>query len=356
MKGAGTITGEMSNGGTVAPGLSPGILNVVGNYSQTAGNSGHRVERHDRRHTVRPAQRHRDDRAGRHARDHDRVLAGRGRLLRHCRQRRCGRRRRRLHRCPDRRRPRRRGAPSASPTWACRATTSSSSPVPWPALRRSPCATRPSGAGSDGNTVFEPGETVLVRPSWEERRYGPELSLTGSGLRLHRASPARATRSPMTTPRYGSVRGRRHGRLRRRLLFPLRDRARRRARRRIGTRLFTETPRTHRPAEGLDPPRRRQLQRRAADPALLQAHRDARPHRDHVGLRRRRYCPGRPGQPLADGDLHREGHRGRRRRVPEPGPPRQPLRLRSGGTSLFTDVTPTDIFCQSTSTPWPFRT
>ncbi len=36
LKGTGTITGNVSNGGTVAPGLSPGILNVVGNYSQTA--------------------------------------------------------------------------------------------------------------------------------------------------------------------------------------------------------------------------------------------------------------------------------------------------------------------------------
>ena len=36
LKGAGTITGGISNGGTVAPGLSPGILNVIGNYSQTA--------------------------------------------------------------------------------------------------------------------------------------------------------------------------------------------------------------------------------------------------------------------------------------------------------------------------------
>ena len=36
LKGSGTVTGGVSNGGTVAPGLSPGILNVVGNYSQTA--------------------------------------------------------------------------------------------------------------------------------------------------------------------------------------------------------------------------------------------------------------------------------------------------------------------------------
>ena len=36
LKGKGTITGNVFNGGTVAPGLSPGTLTVAGNYSQTA--------------------------------------------------------------------------------------------------------------------------------------------------------------------------------------------------------------------------------------------------------------------------------------------------------------------------------
>jgi len=36
LKGKGTITGSVFNGGTVAPGLSPGILTITGNFSQTA--------------------------------------------------------------------------------------------------------------------------------------------------------------------------------------------------------------------------------------------------------------------------------------------------------------------------------
>jgi len=36
LKGKGTITGNVFNGGTVAPGLSPGLLTIAGNFSQTA--------------------------------------------------------------------------------------------------------------------------------------------------------------------------------------------------------------------------------------------------------------------------------------------------------------------------------
>jgi hypothetical protein len=36
LKGSGTITGNVFNGGTVAPGASPGTLTIAGNYSQTA--------------------------------------------------------------------------------------------------------------------------------------------------------------------------------------------------------------------------------------------------------------------------------------------------------------------------------
>jgi uncharacterized repeat protein (TIGR01451 family) len=36
LSGAGTITGNVSNGGTVAPGASPGIMNITGNYIQTS--------------------------------------------------------------------------------------------------------------------------------------------------------------------------------------------------------------------------------------------------------------------------------------------------------------------------------
>src|SRR5262249_27259344 len=37
LQGAGTVTGNVTSGGTVAPGLSSGILNIAGNYVQTAG-------------------------------------------------------------------------------------------------------------------------------------------------------------------------------------------------------------------------------------------------------------------------------------------------------------------------------
>jgi filamentous hemagglutinin family protein len=36
LKGAGTITGNVNNTGTVAPGASPGSINIVGNYTQTS--------------------------------------------------------------------------------------------------------------------------------------------------------------------------------------------------------------------------------------------------------------------------------------------------------------------------------
>ncbi|HYX43099.1 MAG TPA: carboxypeptidase regulatory-like domain-containing protein, partial [Pyrinomonadaceae bacterium] len=37
LRGAGTINGNLSNGGTLNPGTSPGCLNVTGNYTQTSG-------------------------------------------------------------------------------------------------------------------------------------------------------------------------------------------------------------------------------------------------------------------------------------------------------------------------------
>ena len=36
LKGTGTVQGDVVNAGTVAPGNSPGFLNVTGNYTQTS--------------------------------------------------------------------------------------------------------------------------------------------------------------------------------------------------------------------------------------------------------------------------------------------------------------------------------
>ena len=36
LKGAGTVTGNVINSGTVAPGASPGVMNIVGDYTQSA--------------------------------------------------------------------------------------------------------------------------------------------------------------------------------------------------------------------------------------------------------------------------------------------------------------------------------
>ena len=35
LKGIGTVNGNVNNSGTVAPGTSPGIINIIGNYTQT---------------------------------------------------------------------------------------------------------------------------------------------------------------------------------------------------------------------------------------------------------------------------------------------------------------------------------
>src|SRR5207302_1570678 len=37
LKGTGTVAANVSNGGTVAPGNSPGVLTITGNYTQTSG-------------------------------------------------------------------------------------------------------------------------------------------------------------------------------------------------------------------------------------------------------------------------------------------------------------------------------
>ena len=100
--------------------------------------------------------------------------------------------------------------------------------------------------------------------------------------------------------------------------------------------------------QGLDAPHRRQLHRRAALPALLQEDRDAPAQRHHRRLHRRR-----PTAPATPSRAPRW-----RSSSPRASPAAAPtsrlsgtvgssaLQLLAGGVSLFTDVSPTDIFCK----------
>ena len=71
--------------------------------------------------------------------------------------------------------------------------------------------------------------------------------------------------------------------------------------------------------EALEAPPRRQLHRRAAQPALLQEDRDGLSHRDHGRLHADALLPQRRGPPRPDGDLPRPRHRARRRQRPVSG-------------------------------------
>ena len=146
------------------------------------------------------------------------------------------------------------------------------------------------GAGSDGNTVFEPGETVTIKPSWQERgdsRDQPDRAQPPTSS----ARPAPPTRSPTRPPATARISRRRHGRLRFQLLLPLRHRSGHAPDHPLGRDLHRNAEHASRPAQGLDAAPGRQLHRRSAQPALLPPHRDARPHRHHRRMRGRQVLP-----------------------------------------------------------------
>ena len=205
-----------------------------------------------------------------------------------------------------------------------------------------------SGATSDGNGVFEPGETATVRPNWENPT---ELSLPATSTASALTGPAGASYSTVDAASdYGSDLQEDDRQLRDHLeLFhDVRFGSRRRVRRALGRQLRRDHVHP-RGRQDLEAASRRQLRGRAPVAALLQEDRGGLPFRRHRRVRRlalsARTLPW-PRDQMAIFLARAIAHGGAN--VPASGSVGgQPYNCVAGGVSLYTDVAPTSIACKS---------
>ena len=184
--------------------------------------------------------------------------------------------------------------------------------------RRRSSSIRPPRGTSNGNGVFEPGETVGGRARLEERLRPRTVALDGAASDFTGRS-GRLYGIPDADAGYGDILAGRHGKLHgdRQLLSHVDPRRRRsRVPSRTGTRPSPRRPSHGRHAEGLDAARRRELLGRADVAALLPEDRDDLAQRDHVRLHDDHVLPLGRGAALPDGHLRRQGDRRARRRHP----------------------------------------
>ena len=334
----------MSNGGTVAPGLSPGILNVVGNYSQTAAGTlaielngttlGTQFDQLNVTGTIAlagtlaittgfsPAE---GDAFAIVANDAADAVGGVFTGL-----------------------PETAVVLAGGSTFRITYLGGSGNDIvitAGPAVAAVAISVDPTdGAGSDGNTVFEPGETVTIKPSWQNVG---TLGVAFSGVASSFNGPAGASYSiPDTAAAYGTINAGATADCGANCysLF-VTDPVTRPITHWDAT--FTETPNTTDPPKVwtlhlgdsfTDVPRSQQFYRRIE--TLVHTAITA-------GCAVGKYCPNDPVKRDQMAIFLAKGIAGGGPNVPVSGSFQgSPYNCVSGGTSLFTDVAPTDIFCK----------
>jgi hypothetical protein len=347
LKGSGTITGNVFNGGTVAPGLSPGTLTVAGNYAQTAAGTlaieingltaGSQYDQLVVNGTVAlagglsvasgftPSQ---GDGFLVIVNDVADAVGGNFQSL-----------------------PESAVVTGGAERYRISYLGGTGNDV---LLKAGPAASAQAlnidpvgGAGGDGNGVFEPGETVLVEPSWKNEASN-SIDLTGAASNF--GGPAGATYTITdASAAYGTISpGATVNCLALGNCFSLGTTkpATRPATHWDAT--FTETPSTL-----ADPPKvwtlhlgdsftdvpRSQLFYKRIETLVHTA--------ITSGCAVGKYCPGDPVRRDQMGIFLAKGIAGGGPNVPVSGSFNgNPYNCVNGGTSLFTDVTPTDIFCK----------
>ncbi len=347
LKGSGTITGNVFNGGTVAPGLSPGTLTITGNFAQTAAgtlsieiNGLTPGTQHDQvivNGTVAlaggltvtsgftPSQ---GD--GFQVITNDAADAVSGTFT---------------------------GLPESgvvaggAENYRISYLAGTGNDV---VLKAGPAANAQAltvdpvaGAGGDGNGVFEPSETVLVEPSWKNEASN-SISLTGAASNF--GGPGSSTYSiPDAAAAYGTISpGATVNCLSLSNCFSMHVTAPASRPSTHWDATFTETPSTladppkvwtlHLGDSFTDVPRSQLFYRRIE--TLV-----------HTGVTAGcgvgTYCPNDPVNRAQMAIFIAKGIAGGGPNVPVSGSfNAQPYNCVNGGSSLFTDVTPTDIFCK----------
>ena len=344
LKGSGTITGNVANGGTVAPGLSPGTLTIVGNYSQTSAGTlaveingltaGTQYDQLSVTGTVALA-------GALTVTSGFTPSAGDGFAII-------------VNDTTDAVSGDFDGLPESAVVTALPAkyritylgnTGNDVVLQAGPAASGTALVVDPTaGAGSDGNTVFEPGETVLVKPSWKNQGTDP-ITLTGAASNF--TGPVGPDYSVVDgAAAYSTLAVNATAECTDCYSLFVTDPATRPTTHWDTT--FTETPSTladppkvwtlHLGDSFTDVPRSQQFYRRIE--TLVHTAITA-------GCAVGKYCPNDPVKRDQMAIFLAKGIAGGGPNVPVSGSFQgSPYNCVSGGTSLFTDVAPTDIFCK----------